>query len=102
LYQFPSSFSEKNNTEQFDRFIKDNTKNPNDRSKSGYDRSECKDNGKERFQYKVSGRNSIAAVSASAPAEKVREDGNLLPQGELAAAGLAETVLVSHGDRMSL
>ena len=49
------------------------------------------------------GRELIQSLLFSpAPAEKVREDGNLLPQGELAAAGLAETVLVSHGDRMSL
>lgn len=100
LCQFLSPFSEKNDAEQLYRFIEDNTENPDGGAESGYNRSEGKDEGKEDFRNKVSRRDGAAAVFASAPAEKVREDGNLLPEGKLAATGFTEAVTVSHRDRM--
>ncbi len=91
-----SPFSGNQYAEELDRFVKDDADRPDYRAKICYDGGGGKYCGEQKLQYKVARRDRVPAVCAGAAAEKIGKDRDLLAQGELTAAGFAETLGISH------
>lgn len=64
LCQFAPAFSEQDDTEQLDGFVKADAKQPDSGTEAGHDCGKGKDGGKEYLQDKISRGDRVTAVSA--------------------------------------